>query len=424
MMQDWKSWERQVVDEAYPLRQYLADGVFLTEFGEPEPLKAAIKIVLGNPEETASQLERWKLASGLSHPHLLRIISMGSSELDGVPFIYLVTEYAEENLSQVIPDRPLTADETREMLEPALSAIEYIHDRGFVHGHLKPSNFMAVDGRLRISSDSLCRVGPPGLSPADDVWSLGITLIEVLTQRREAAAPESLPAPFLEIARHCLQADPSLRWTVADVAARLNPDAPALPERRADRANTPSLKRYRLSAILGLVLAIAIAVLLVNRQSTAPKALPPAPVQPQQPIVQAAPAPNPVTSGEASRSVLTSPAPHPPEPPPRTPRETAAPAARTRTDAAEVVQRVMPNVTSQAIRTIHGKVKVSVRVHVDSSGNVSDAEFDSRGPSNYFAQSALTAARRWKFTPASGEWILRFEFLRTGPQVSAVRAAP
>ena len=57
-MQDWKAWEGRVVDETYPIRQYLADGVFLTEFGKPEPRKAAIKIVLGNPEDTASQLER------------------------------------------------------------------------------------------------------------------------------------------------------------------------------------------------------------------------------------------------------------------------------------------------------------------------------------------------------------------------------
>jgi outer membrane biosynthesis protein TonB len=61
---------------------------------------------------------------------------------------------------------------------------------------------------------------------------------------------------------------------------------------------------------------------------------------------------------------------------------------------------------------------------VDSSGNVSAAEFDSRGPSNYFAQAALTASRRWRFTPASSEWVLRFEFSRAGLQVSAVRTNP
>jgi TonB family protein len=411
MMQDWKAWEGQVADGTYLLRQCLANGVFLTEFGEPESRKAAIKIVIGNPEETAGQLERWKLASGLSHPNLLRIFAMGRSETLGVPFIYLVTEYADEDLSQVIPGRPLTVGEARETMEPALNAIEYIHSQGFVHGGLKPANFMAVDGRLKISSDSLCRVGPPGLSPADDVWSLGITLVEVLTQRREAVVPETLPAPFLEIARGCLESDPSRRWTVAEIAARLKPKAPALHEPRRDRATTPSIRRYRLAAILGLVLAIAIAVLLVNRQSTAPQSSPAAPVRQEQPAARTTPEPIPPPSGEASRIVPPPPAPHQPEPPAR-----AADGA--------VVQRILPSVTSQATQTIHGKVKVSVRVHVDSSGNVSAAEFDSRGPSNYFAQAALAAARRWKFTPASSEWVLRFEFSRTGPQVKAVRTAP
>ena len=436
-MQDWKAWERQLVDETYPLRQYLADGVFLTEFGEPEPCKAAIKIVPGNPDDTASQLERWKLASGLSHPHLLRIFTMGRSELDGVPFIYLVTEYAEENLAQVSPDRPLTADEAREMMEPALSALAYIHNQGFVHGRLKPANIMAVDGRLRISSSALCRVGecapappdaysPPqteGPSPAGDVWSLGITLVEALTQRvhaseqREVHVPGTLPAPFFEVARGCLESDPSRRWTVADIAARLRPGAPAVPERKADKTDAPSRKRrYRLAALLGLALVpIVISALVINYQSSAPPSVPP-----QQSAVQPKPEP---------RVESPPPAPHAPEPVAKT-APTAPPSAnrpeRPPTNAAdgEVVQRVMPDVTLQAIQTIHGKVKVGVRVHVDSSGNVSGAEFDSQGPSKYFAQSALTAARRWRFTPSSGDWILRFEFSRTGPQVSAVRTAP
>jgi len=38
--------------------------------------------------------------------------------------------------------------------------------------------------------------------------------------------PETLPAPFLEITRHCLRRDPQRRWTAADIAAHLRP-APA-----------------------------------------------------------------------------------------------------------------------------------------------------------------------------------------------------
>ena len=52
-------------------------------------------------------------------------------------------------------------------------------------------------------------------------------------------------------------------------------------------------------------------------------------------------------------------------------------------------------------------------------------------PSQYFADLALQAARRWKFTPAkiedravASEWVLRFEFLRTGTRVTPLPVTP
>jgi TonB family protein len=452
MTQSWKTWEGKVIDRTYPLSQYLGGdeehGVFLTDYGEPVPHKAAIKIVLGSPESTACQLHRWNVASSLSHPHLLRIFAMGSSELAGVPLIYLVMEYADENLSHVIPDRPLTAEEARETLKPALSALAYIHGQGFAHGHLKPANIMAVDGHLRISSDGLCRIGecspakpdlysPPeidGILPAGDVWSLGMTLLEALTQhvpawgsdeQHESNVPETLPAPFLEVVRQCLQSDPKRRWTVADIAARLEQNAPTIQERKTDQTDAASRKLlYGLVALLGLaVLAIVIAARLLNHHAVAPPVSQARAVQPKQLGVQPNPEQNPTTSRDASRVTSPSPALHQPEPNAKTPPTSSVPG--------EVVYQALPEVPLKASQTIQGRVKVSVRVYVDPSGSVSGAELDSPGPSKYFAQLAIAAARRWKFTPAKAgdrsvpsEWILRFEFLRTLPKVEAVRTAP
>ena len=73
---------------------------------------------------------------------------------------------------------------------------------------------------------------------------------------------------------------------------------------------------------------------------------------------------------------------------------------------------------------------MSVKVNVDRSGNVEDAELDSRGPSKYFARAALQAAQDWKFKPAMVDgqgvlstWILRFEFTRSGTNCSHPRNA-
>ena len=74
---------------------------------------------------------------------------------------------------------------------------------------------------------------------------------------------------------------------------------------------------------------------------------------------------------------------------------------------------------------------MSVNVNVDRSGNVEDAELESRGPSKYFARSALEAAQDWKFKPPRvgggdvlSRWTLRFEFTRNETTVVPTQDMP
>ena len=162
MTEAWKQWEGQVVNGEFHLRQYLGgcenSAVFLTEHGERKLQKAAIKLIPASPEKAELQLFRWELAAKLSHPHLIRLLQMGRCHLGNMGLVYVVMEYAEENLSQILPHRPLTPVEAREMLEPILDALAYVQGQGFVHGHIKPPNIMSVEERLKISSDGLCRI--------------------------------------------------------------------------------------------------------------------------------------------------------------------------------------------------------------------------------------------------------------------------
>jgi TonB family protein len=97
-----------------------------------------------------------------------------------------------------------------------------------------------------------------------------------------------------------------------------------------------------------------------------------------------------------------------------------------------VLQQVMPDVSRGALNTIQrGRLKVSVQVEVDSSGNVSQAKLISPGPSAYFASRSLAAARQWKFTPpqvngqaAASVWTLRFQFRRTATEVFPAETEP
>ena len=55
-------------------------------------------------------------------------------------FLYVVMEYAEENLAQILPQRSLSPEEVKEMLPPMAETLAYLHQAGLAHGHIKPSN--------------------------------------------------------------------------------------------------------------------------------------------------------------------------------------------------------------------------------------------------------------------------------------------
>src|SRR5882757_10187475 len=254
MSEQWKKWEGQLVDGKFVLGQCLAstefNAVFLTELPEPPGQKAVLKLVAAGSPAAEAQLGFWKRAAHLTHPNLLTIFDAGRCRLEDLSFIYAVMEYAEENLGEILPQRALTPEEVRDVLDPALDVLVYLHGKGLVHGHVKPSNILATHDRLKLSSDSLFPIGEQRqllrgrdiydapemqsapVSAKEDVWSLGVTLVEALTQHppvvsseqsSDPVVPRELPDLFLVIAKHALRRDPHHRWSVAEIAARLNP---------------------------------------------------------------------------------------------------------------------------------------------------------------------------------------------------------
>lgn len=437
---------------------------------------ATIKLIPA-PESSEAQLSRWRSAVGLSHPRLIRLFESGKCELGNTPLLYVVMEYADENLAGVLPERALTPDETRAMLEAILDVLSYLHGKGFVHGHIKPANIMAHGEELKISSDSLCRAGEPNASSApDDVWSIGATLVEALTQRppvqQEAEpapslVPLAMPEPFHDIARHCLLKDPASRWTVAEITNRLKGRSPApqahtpiqpaqpvaLPqetdldlEEAHSKATHSKQHSYGAYMAAGLALA-AILVgpwLFLRHHPQAPQT-PPATsqetlVQPEakpqksQEAPPAAVAPAPESPREEARDFASaSPLPAAVESKPPNLQgakaEVGSPSGLSVTG--KVVQQVLPDVPQNARGTIRGTVRVTVRVDVDHAGRVEDAQLEAPGPSKYFAQLALAAAQRWQFRPpkvagqdAMSTWALRFEFSRDETTATPTQEIP
>jgi TonB family protein len=436
----WRQWTGRVLNGKYRLGEYLGgsshSAVFLTEYGRGEDRrKAAVKLIPAGAGEE-SRLSRWEKDQGLWHPHLLRIFDKGQCELEETRLLYVVMEYAEEDLSQILPARALTSQEVREMLKPVLQALAYLHGQRLVHGHVKPANILAVQDQVKISSDNLIdplhlpanlssdagaysapelRAGR--ISSASDIWSLGATLVEALTQglptangdRRNLRIPETMAQPFLEIARNCLEADESRRWTITQITERLEPASSprmqsvvtqAVAMRRA--ASPPpqqvAKRNYlRLAVVAAVVIAGFIGTKL-SRQRSSSEVKPVASV--------------PGTSSPGSRT------------------EPARPTAAGLVSGA-VAQQVLPDVSQGARNTIHGKIRVIVRISVDPTGRVGGAAFQVRGPSNYFARKAMEAARGWKFTPPevdgkplASEWSLRFLIGRAATEVYPSQIAP
>jgi TonB family protein len=413
-------WEGEIVDGRFPLLEWLGSAggrlVFRTQRLGRAP--AAIKLVPADAKDMAAALERWHQAAALSHANLVRLFESGQCQRHGALWLYLVMEYAEENLAQVLPQRPLSLREVQELLPPLLDALGTIHREQLVHGRVKPSNVVAVANQLKITSDSLRPLGrdraapPPtaydapenetrGFSPASDIWSLGMMLAAVFLQRplvwsreslRDPEVPASIPLPYRHIARECLRLNPDERCTLRDIREWLRPGA-ALELPRPVAPEQP--KRAKSVALAILLLGVLISALVLVRHRAA---------QPAEQTQGGQPNPPAAVAGAGRTSASD------------TSKESRLPGA--------VRERVLPPVPESARQTIQGKVRVKVAVTVDPQGQVSAAELRSPGPSRYFARLALEAARQWKFQPVEvngqpqeSRWLIEFRFGRSSTEV-------
>jgi TonB family protein len=441
--EEWKSWEGRVV-EIFPLQQWLGgsdhSAVFLTEIPGASQ-RAAIKLIAAESGPDAEQQgSRLRATAKLSHPNLIRIFQTGQSTIDETNVVYVVMECADDDLSQILPTRPLETTEVSALLPPLLGALSYLHGSGLVHGRVKPSNVLAVGDRLKLSSDQIASIADQNshhrrrdaydapetaagiISPAGDVWSVGATLVAALTQKvsfgedaqRDPGLPSSLSEPYRTIARECLHLDPKKRWSLQQIEAQLKPETKSV---TAPAVSTP--------AVSSPVPPASAPVIAQSRKVTFPVTI-------ATVIVLA------IFFGfsyfRGSKSGANNTDPTPPtttaQPPTAAPPVSAPPMAAkpSTTTAGDVRNKVLPDVPHSAKNTISGTIKVTVRAQVDPSGKVTSAEFKSAGPSHYFAGLALNAAERWEFSPpetdgqsVASTWLIQFRFKRSSTQASAQR---
>jgi TonB family protein len=514
MSEVWTRLEGQVVNGAYPLRRYLGSsdhsGVFLTEYAAQNLSHAALKLVPAIPTLAESQLAHWSAAASVAHPQLIRLLETGRCQLGGLHYLYVIMDYAEQNLGQLLQHRALSENEVREMLPLIFEALGFLHSRDLVQGQLKPSNILVIDNQLKLASDTIRPAGeatasigtlsvynPPeardgSFSTSGDMWALGVTLCQALTQRAPSRSgergesvvlPTDFPVACIDIVRRCLSRNPAQRPSVADFnewlkRGTMEPVAVASPAPAQVAIAKPPVNdgatRLVIRAVLNsepveeppparrsVLLPIAVVAIVVvalgwfgvrwffmghptsggpatevASTTTSPDASAPGSAstqteqgsrETQQGATAAGSAQGSgespaVASSRAAPSTGRSPQAAPGAAPPAAPSNRAA--VRAAASDADVLHEEIPNVPLHSRETIHGHVKVIVRVTVDKSGAVVSDVLENPGPSKYFARLAGEAASKWKFVPADREttrqWLVRFEFSRDGTKAQAV----
>jgi hypothetical protein len=265
-----------VLDGGYQIEDLLeadsASATFSARVLADSSIHAFVTVVEARGDAADEQVALWESAKQLQHPNLNAPLAAGRTGAGESQFAYVVCRRPEEKLGDSLALRPLSAAEAGDLLESIGQALEYLHSHGFVHGSLSPGEVFALGDSIVLSTVSLRRIGSPppvegtlpkymapgtgsrNVTPAADIWCLGATLFECLTQKncewncREQA--RQLPPPFNRLVERCLDPDAETRSKLVELqalyaaamAASLA-ETPARALRQASSSVTPEKSR-------------------------------------------------------------------------------------------------------------------------------------------------------------------------------------
>jgi serine/threonine-protein kinase len=240
-------------------------------------------------------LREARVVGQLSHPNVITLHDMGIEEATQTP--YLVMELIDGTpLDRLLEKGTLPLPRACAWVAHAAEALEAAHNRGVIHGDVKPANILiTADGKVKLTDFGMARVakrdagdtpllGTPAYwcpeqimgRPQDarsDIFSLGVVLYEMVTGTQPFAADSlqgvcnrvlsstvspashlqpSIPVSFDEIIASCLAKNPDTRMASGNLLAQMlyplarrKASAPAQP-----KAAVPVTLRDRASRLL------------------------------------------------------------------------------------------------------------------------------------------------------------------------------
>ncbi|NDJ85381.1 MAG: serine/threonine protein kinase, partial [Chloroflexi bacterium] len=203
----------QTIAERYQFVERLGEGTFAQVYRVHDTRRnvdLAAKVLRVDIAHEPTFLERFRregdVLARLQHPHIVRYYDL--IETDEATFIlmdYIPGETLQSTLYKL--GRPLLVREAFEFLKPLTAALHFAHGEGVIHRDLKPGNILINEnGNLFVTDFGIARLlddatfisslgqalGTPlymapeqitndEISPATDVYSLGIILYQMLT---------------------------------------------------------------------------------------------------------------------------------------------------------------------------------------------------------------------------------------------------
>jgi serine/threonine protein kinase len=248
----------------YKLLQQIGEGgmgvVFMAEQEQPVRRRVALKII--RPGMDSAQViarfeaERQALAM-MDHPNIAKVLDAGTTAA-GRPFFVMELVYGVP-IVRFCDEGHLDPRQRLELFVPVCHAIQHAHQKGIIHRDIKPSNilvtmhddkpvpkvidfgvakaieqrltertlftqFGALVGTLEYVSPEQAEMNAFGVDTRSDVYSLGVSLYELLTGTTPLERSRLRDAAYTEVLRLIKEEEPqrpSIRLSTSETLASI-----------------------------------------------------------------------------------------------------------------------------------------------------------------------------------------------------------
>ena len=294
--------------QVYKVRNVLSDRI--------EAMKVLLPNLKGDPDLAERFLREIKVQAALDHPNIAKL----HTAMTAGNQLVMVMEFVDGiSLAQILEKGPIPANTVVAYVAQVLDALAYAHARGVIHRDIKPANIMVTgradgqDGAVKLMDFGIARMkadrqltqtgstvgslfymSPEQIKgevpdPRSDLYSVGITMYEMVTGRR----PFLGDSDFSVMSAHMQQTPVAPIEVIPGVPPVVN-DLILMAIEKDPAARFQSAEAFR--AALGSAFPQAVASAVATKTMTVPAAAAPVPQMPPPPVPRMAPPPMPQAS--------------------------------------------------------------------------------------------------------------------------------